>query len=423
MKRKLHSKSKQLLLALLVSALGTGTGCAKKVPYQVTDGQPPQTADEAVTEKIAYYVTEGINDDPRNNPAVSQISVLKAQMPVLKLISLTIGKEYSVIHSCYDEKGKEIFRSIKPYVFVPTSPSYAAWVGFQPNYKTNAAGKWTWVAEVSGLGKFKAHIGVLPPTPDEMAELAQYEKARENVLWAFSQYWLGVDGTFHTVIGYEREITAGERELARRRLELEGKAQELSIKVDTSGPSRRPNGYDLRPGGYRDYHQEWVDELARVKDELQKLPEPQLSQEIKDPYIGYLEIAGVGWTMTKGLCSEADKLNGITFRGEMHVSFRVFRYYRTEGWTDWKDCATLPWFFEAMFGNILANVPSGLEGKLNLSFSIMERDGNWFVTSSLGEKFANGKRVSPEAEWKNVAPLLSYAQDLIRGAKSFTRES
>ena len=423
--------SKLLIISALLSSVAFGTGCRKKVSYQVADpASPPATQNSTPpppAQKSIYYVVEGVHDDPRTPAAVSQVSILKPQMAVASLVSLTVGKEYSITHRCYDAKGKEIFKTDKPYVFTATASGWTAWTTFRPDYKIHTAGKWTWVVEVSGYGKLKAEIGVLPPTPDEMEDLARYEKARENVLRAFSRYWLGLDGTFHTVINYEQKLTAEEQSLLSRAAELRQKEQSLAVRISVTGPSRRQQwGPSLRHPGdtdNRDYWKEWNDELAAVRVEIRKLEELETKLTPTDPYLGYIQIAGTEWSMTKGGTSEADALNGITYRGHMSVSFRVFRYYRNGGWTDWTDCQRLPFMFSAIFGNLYDGVPSELSSRLNLSFSIMERDRNWFVTTSMGDEFANGKLQRADSVWKNEAPLESYALSLVQGARSFTRDS
>src|SRR4051794_18325608 len=107
-----------LLLSLTLA------GCMKKVPYEANAAEAPVSAQRTDpsenTEKSTFVVTEGPNDDPRNQPAVTQISILKCQAPLLHLTSLVPGKHYAVTFHCYDGEGREVVKSAKPYEFVPT---------------------------------------------------------------------------------------------------------------------------------------------------------------------------------------------------------------------------------------------------------------------------------------------------------------
>jgi hypothetical protein len=365
-----HTMKLNSIIALLTGVF-LATGCSKGVPYEIKDGQPPEAAQRSTAPPTseatcACYVVEGLPGDLWNQVAVREVSILKPHTAIARLASLTVGREYEVNFSCCDASGKEIYRVKKPHVFTATATSWLAYASFTPDHKIQKAGKWTWVAEIRSVGKFKTEVGILPPTPDDLQDIARYEAARENALRAFANYWLGVNGTFHTVISYERKMTDAEHTYL------------------GNGPAHE------------------------TRD---------------DPSVGYIEIAGLEWGMTKGFTSEADKLNGITYRGNMSATFRVFRYHRNEGWTDWEDCGGLPSQFTAILGNFLQFVPSELSHKLNLDFTIMQRDGNWFVTTSSGDEFSNGKLVRADSQWKNVVPLPSYAEGLLRGARSFTRDS
>ncbi len=348
--------SKLAVLLTATALLLSATGCGKKVPYEVHDmySKDQQASPNAPKEASCCYVVEGYHENPIGESSVSQISILKSHMAVVSLCNLEAGRQYTAEFCCCDASGKEIYKSDKPLLFTPSSSAWYVWVTMRPDYKMHKAGKWKWVVSVKGVGKFTTELGVLPPTPDELTDLARYEKARENVFRAFSRYWLGIDGTFHTTICYQ--------------IRIDDYGQRLSVGA-------------------------------------------------------YVQVAGLEWSMAHGALSEADMLNGVTFRGEVSFSFRVFRYYREQGWTDWQDCQQLPYAFTKIFGNVFSGVPAELDQKVNLTFYVMERDGNWFVTTPAGDEFVNGKFASDRALYKNIAPLEAYARSIATGAKSFTRES
>jgi len=87
-----------LIIGALLSSLALGAGCRKKVPYEVPDAAPaaavPSPAPPPPVQKASYHVVEGVHDDPRNQPAISQVSILKPQMAVASLVSLTVGNPF-----------------------------------------------------------------------------------------------------------------------------------------------------------------------------------------------------------------------------------------------------------------------------------------------------------------------------------------
>ena len=354
-------KTSKLTVLLTATVLFlSAAGCGKKVPYEVHDrySEDQQGSANVPKEASRCYVVEDCHENPIGESSVNQISILKCHMAVASLCNMEVGRQYAAEFYCYDASGREVYKTDKPFLFTPSSSTWYVWVTMRPDYKIHKAGKWKWIVSVKGIGKFTSELGVLPPTPDELADLARYEKARENVFRAFSHYWLGLDGTFHTMIAYQGRLRGDE--------------------------------WQTRPS---------------------------------DQFFGYLQVAGMEWSMTRGLLSEADHLNGVTYRGQVQFVFRVFRYYRKEGWTDREDCQRLPYAFTSMFGNIFGGVPEELSQKLNLTFYVMERDGNWFVSVPGGDDFANGKLVAEQSQWKNIVPLAAYAHDLVTGKRSFTRES
>src|SRR5206468_7347900 len=97
-------------------------------------------------------------------------------------------------------------------------------------------------------------------------------------------------------------------------------------------------------------------QLERVQSRRSQLSQQLVPRIPMNQYFGYLQVAGFEWNMIKGGLSEADHLNGITYRASVQFVFRVFRYCRPEGWTDWEDCQRLPFAFNFLFGSFFDGV-------------------------------------------------------------------
>jgi conjugative relaxase-like TrwC/TraI family protein len=361
------------------------------------------------------------------------------QVVIARLKNLTPGKQYTALWSGMDATAKPVI-SASPFVFTPSEEEWILYYpdgkGFTPDRKTNAPGKWTWTVNVSEYGRFSTELGVLPPTPDQLANLARYEKARENVLNAFAQYWAGLDdGTFHTVLEYRGKIdfdtplTIAQREFAKASNDMINlKADYEAVKRNPDLPRTFPNRYKFYSNAqYEEQLQIAVSNFLATQQILIPLQE-KLGKErpAPDSFAGYIQVAGlsdVDSAFTAHSVSEADLLNGITYRGAALFSFRLYRFLREDkGWTDWSGSGSsvLPHF---LGGFVSIQQHSGNEGRLVLGFSVMERDGNWFVTAGNGDKFINGKRTEQtEGAWVCEPPTREFAKLMADGKRSFTRD-
>lgn len=406
------------LLILLVS------GCQKQIPYEIkSPSEHPAGRDNAASAASACFMIEGETENITTADAVKEISILKSHTAVLHLRNLRPGAQYQLTFWCNDGLRKEVYRTENPILFVPTDTEYWAWQRFSPNFKAHQAGLWKWSAEVKGHGRFSAEFGVLPPNPAESSDLIRNEKARENAFRAFANYWLGQDGTFHTIIERYPTEEATHHEEERKRITAEmGRLKKEIADAESDPTFANSNFSTFEPKVSRRAVKEMKDTLYKLNSELVTVKTVNPPLVVANSPLGYLQIAGLAWNASKHIITEADTLNGVTYRGSISFRFRLFRFCKPEGWTDWTDSLRFPSSLVWALGSI--RIPSALvlQGKLNLHFEVLERDDNWFVTTSMGNEFANGKLVKAGEEWVNRAPSPKLAQELLTTRNNFKRD-
>ena len=213
----------------------------------------------------------------------------------------------------------------------PTEKEWFIYDTVQPELKTHKPGRWCWSFTVKGVGSYTAKFTVLPPTPADLENLARHEQAREEAFRAFSKVWVGHGQHFFT---------------------------HVSVKTNYTDPKQRAFAPDYVPKGL-------------------------------------FQIAGLDYKFTRSELTEADKLNGISYRGNVTYSIVAYREWSPEhGWFEWKNSYSssgmyLPAAAERLFGdnNIFFS-----NRFLDLAYTIEQSDGHWWVIASSGDKFVNGSR-------------------------------
>jgi hypothetical protein len=91
-------------------------------------------------------------------------------------------------------------------------------------------------------------------------------------------------------------------------------------------------------------------------------------KEKEDMEAKVLQVGSLRYHFTKSGISPAEKLNGITYKGNATFTFGLYRTYAKSlsGWTDWKDTE---------------KEPPQYQNKLSLSFTIEQRDTHWSITT------------------------------------------
>lgn len=271
------------------------------------------------------------------------------------------------------------------------------------------------------------------PLPDEPEPLAQHQKAAKNVLFAFSQYFLGLmektphgeEKTYHTVISCQVLIPGlpktPEVQYQNRLLELEQVRKDLSARVATENP-RYINDPLWLGVSKRESMDDLKKDLARIEGLIEELKSYHDKPDEYETEIRYLQIGNVGQPeYSKRELSSADEFNGITYRGEVRFHFGVFRFFvEKEGWTEWKDYSNEA--FSSANRTIKGGSVNCAAGGLPLYFTVIERDKNWFVKAINGDEFVNGK-LTKSGQLRLLPPTKDFATAIVSGAKNLTRES
>lgn len=253
----------------------------------------------------------------------------------------------------------------------------------EPDRTKHQAGEWLLEINLRDVGSVSQSINVLPPSSAEAAGLMRSEKAREHVYMAFSNYWLGVtergETTFLT--GTEPNAEQKAAEAAARK-----EQQAAKEKQDKEAPI-------VERAEYEQF-------MARIGHPVKK-DEPAAKESAKDmPPPRFVQMAKIRSRFVESPVSDADKLNGINYRGSAAFTFGVFRFYREgKGWAGWVDVKRPETDFELMVARAIQTAnetfnigPDVTSTPLTsgLRFEFYEQDGNWFVISDQGDLFVNG---------------------------------
>ncbi len=108
------------------------------------------------------------------------------------------------------------------------------------------------------------------------------------------------------------------------------------------------------------------------------------------------QVARLKYTCTQSRLSDADRLNGISYRGEVGFGFSLYRSYSPEKkWEEWKDLNSARNVVEAGINKVFEEDyadPERSQQAPCMRFSVQKRDGNWIVTSKERARFINGVR-------------------------------
>lgn len=113
------------------------------------------------------------------------------------------------------------------------------------------------------------------------------------------------------------------------------------------------------------------------------------------------QAAGLSYECTQSYISDADRLNGISYRGTVGFGFTLHREYTPQKrWTDWRDVdrpsGPINETWQKYTGNNFADFDRSPQAPC-MRFTVEKRDGNWVVTSREKARFINGVRRDDEA--------------------------
>lgn len=222
----------------------------------------------------------------------------------------------------------QLLDPLQPYNIQSNNNLGNAYFGIVPDAKKHDSGDWTVRINVVGVGLIEKEFRVESLSREEKKVMADHEKAKQYAVEAFANFWVLVKHR-----GLDTFVTATEE-------------------------------YSDQDSSLRRY------KLHQVAD---------LRTSDTSSHIGV-----------------ADKLNGISYRGKIGFGFTLYRSYEPNtGWTEWDsvgdDDNIFAYSWNRMTADSLANPKKTQQGP-SMRYSVVCRDGNWFVTTNEKARFINGVR-------------------------------
>jgi hypothetical protein len=421
--------------------------------------------DPHARDKSALVITStnALTDEQQwEYPRVAKVGNLSGHVAMLQLRNIPEGKDYVAEFSLSDPDGVSIALTNATQTFTAKGPHRNVPVPFFPPYEKQKSGKWNWSAKVDGgVGTFSASVMVEPLTPQEERGLKMYEQAREAALLVFANYWVGVippkesesvsenakppKADFFTAITAEDFEAERDSERAQQELEeLNKKAEKLKEEKEAARVVANQRNDRQRLFHFQATHPEWnvtymlqgnysaapkPRSYVEVDGDLAKIP--QLEQKIRArirpnkvvKIVSYVEVSGLTplRSVSVPYLTKADELNGITYKAESMLGFEVYRLYHPEsGWTEWYDAAYVPDHLAAPFARTFGTFLNS--GKFpNLRFSLLQRNGRWYVTTDGGQMFVDGQKLenagATEQMGQGFAPKKETILEFLRTGK------
>ena len=311
-----------------------------------------------------------------------EVSILRPFAVVAVFDRMIPGKEYVPDVALTDAAGNRVLREQFEAFKTDTSQGFV-YQFVEPDRTKHKPGEWLFEVNLKDVGKVSRRLNVLPPNAAEAASLMRSEKAREHVYMAFSNYWLGVteraEITFLTGTEPSAEQKAAEAAALKAQQDAKEKQAKEAAIVDQA---------------------EYEQFMARIGHPVKKdVPATQQAGKDTSPP-RFIQMAKIRSRFVEAPVSDADKLNGITYRGSAAFTFSVFRYYREgKGWAGWVDVSRPETDFDLMLSRAIQAAsqtfnsgPSVTSTPLTsgLRFEFYEQEGSWFVISDQGDLFVNG---------------------------------
>ena len=177
------------LLTALTSLLlaGCGRHTVTKDTAPAAFAPPPKPA-PAPPNPPDLLVAVDAGQAPGVASPVAEVSEFAGHTVELRLVNARVGQPMVITFEAHNERGTVLHSS--KIETVPTAPQWTCFDNVQGSTNAALAGRWYWTARIADGPTYTTSISVLPPSASEMARLARFEKARENVLRAFSYFWL-----------------------------------------------------------------------------------------------------------------------------------------------------------------------------------------------------------------------------------------
>ncbi len=239
------------------------------------------------------------------------------------------------------------------------------WVYFTvtPNPAKNVHGDWICSLGLNGTPVQQATLAMQQPSARELQSLADHEEATAQARRAFAHYWVSVPHQKRTSF-----VTALH--------------EPPSNKTVRSGAVISASQFDLIANG------------DQKKGEAIEAPPQKLH---------LFQVIDVNYETEQGIVSEADYLNGITYRGAALFTFGLYREFlpNSEEWTPWKDVQRpsgvldegLNFLTRQLRSQLAPLVGLGEQQAPCMKFTIEKRDGHWIITTQGGAKMIDGVEI------------------------------
>lgn len=179
--------------ALLLSGCGRKLGTKDTAPGAFAHGAAP----EAPAQKPVNLLVVVDPGQPVSTAApVAEVMLTGGHRVELRLVDAPLGQPMEVTFEARNARG-DLLQKLSTQT-VPTDPGWTVYNAVPASYETASAGRWNWTVRVTGGRTYTTSVSVLPPTPAQMARFSRNEAASENLLRAFSRYWLGHGEHFYT---------------------------------------------------------------------------------------------------------------------------------------------------------------------------------------------------------------------------------
>lgn len=239
------------------------------------------------------------------------------------------------------------------------------WVYFTvtPNPAKNVHGNWICSLGLNGTPVQQATLAMQQPSARELQSLADHEEATAQARRAFAHYWVSVPHQNRTSF-----VTALHESPS-------NKKPTFGAVISASQFDRIANG-DNKSGK--------ADEAPPQKLHL-------------------FQVIDVNYVTEQKIVSEADYLNGITYRGGALFTFGLYREFlpNSEEWTPWKDVQRpsgvldegLNFLSRQLINQLSPLVGLGEQQAPCMKFTIEKRDGHWIITTQGGAKMIDGVEI------------------------------
>lgn len=267
------------------------------------------------------------------------------------------------------------------------------WVYFTvtPNPSKNVHGNWICSVGLNGTPVQQATLVMQQPSARELQSLADHEEATAQARRAFAHYWVSVPHQKRTSF-----VTALHEPPSNKNV---------------------PSGAVIS-----------ASQFDRIAHGNSKTAE---ASEAPPQKLHLFQVIDVNYETEQGIVSEADYLNGITYRGGALFTFGLYREFlpNSEEWTPWKDVQRpsgvldegLNFLTRQLRNQLAPLVGLGEQQAPCMKFTIEKRDGHWIIATQGGGKMIDGVEIPSDklslSERGSIRPgrAMQPSREVVKG--------